>query len=46
MYMDEAAFREHAIDVLEAKGVKYAIKVPFYQLLGLKKRIVGYRDWD
>lgn len=31
MRMDGALFREDVIDLLDAEGVEYAIKVPFYQ---------------
>ena len=34
------------IDVLDAEGVQYAIKAPFYQWLGLKERIAECRYWE
>lgn len=43
--MDGALFREDVIDLLDAEGVEYAIKVPFYQWLGLKERIAQRRRW-
>ena len=46
MRMDGAFFREDVIDVLDAEGVQYAIKAPFYRWLGLKERIVECRYWD
>ena len=45
MRMDGAFFREDVIDVLDAEGVEYAIKVPFWQWLGLKERIAECRYW-
>ena len=45
MRMDGAFFREDVIDLLEAEGVEYAIKVPFYFWLGLKERIAKRRRW-
>ena len=46
MRMDGAFFREDVIDVLDAEGVQYAIKAPFYQWLGLKERIAECRYWE
>ena len=46
MRMDGAFFREDVIDVLDAEGVEYAIKVPFWQWLGLKERIAECRYWE
>lgn len=46
MRMDGAFFREDVIDLLEAEGVEYAIKVPFYAWLGLKERIAKRRRWN
>lgn len=45
MRMDAAFFREDVIDLLEAQGAEYAIKVPFYEWLGLKERIAKRRRW-
>ena len=45
MRMDGAFFREDVIDLLDAEGVEYAIKVPFYVWLGLKERISKRRRW-
>ena len=45
MRMDAAFFREDVIDLLEAEGAEYAIKVPFYTWLGLKERIAKRRRW-
>jgi hypothetical protein len=45
MRMDGAFFRADVIDVLEAKGAEYAIKVPFYEWLGLKERVARRRRW-
>ena len=45
MRRDGAFFREDVIDVLDAEGVQYAIKVPFYRWLGLKERIPECRYW-
>jgi hypothetical protein len=45
MRMDGAFFQEAVIDLLEAEGVEYAIKVPFYTWLGLKERIAKRRRW-
>ena len=46
MRLDGAFFREDVIDVLDAEGVEYAIKVPFWQWLGLKERIAECRYWE
>jgi hypothetical protein len=46
MRMDGAFFREDVIDLLEDEGVEYAIKVPFYEWLGLKERIARRRRWQ
>lgn len=43
--MDGAFSREDVIDLLEARGVEYAIKAPSYEWLGLKERIVKRRRW-
>ena len=39
MRMDGAFFQAAVIDVLDAEGALYAIKVPFWRWLGLKERI-------
>ena len=46
MRMDGAFFHAAVIDVLEAEGVEYAIKVPFWRWLGLKERIARRRTWE
>lgn len=46
MRMDGAFFRSDVIDLLDAKGAEYAIKVPFYAWLGLKERIARRRRWQ
>ena len=46
MRMDGAFLREVVIDLLEARGVQYAIKAPFYEWLGLKERIAKRRRWQ
>ena len=46
MRMDGAFFREDVIDVLDAEGVQYAIKMSFYRWLGLKERIADCRYWE
>ena len=46
MRMDGAFFREDVLDVLDAEGVQYAIKAPFWQWLGLKERIAACRCWQ
>lgn len=46
MRMDGAFFRADVIDLLEAEGAEYAIKMPFYEWLGLKDRIVRRRRWQ
>lgn len=43
MRMDGAFFRADVIDMLEAQGAQYAIKVPFYEWLDLKERIARRR---
>lgn len=46
MRMDSAFFRDDVLEVLEsAPRVEYAIKVPFYQWLGLKSLIGARRRW-
>lgn len=45
MRMDGAFFRADVIDLLETEGAEYAIKVPFYEWLGLKERVVRRRRW-
>lgn len=45
--MDGAFFRNDVLAVLEqARGVEYAIKVPFYQWLGLKELIAQRGRWQ
>ena len=43
--MDGAFFREDVLDLLEARGAEYAIRVPFYQWLRLTERIRRQRRW-
>ena len=43
--MDGAFFREDVLRWLLARGVGYAIKVPFYCWLDLQQYIRGQRDW-
>lgn len=45
MRMDGAFFLKEIIDLLEDRGTKYAIKVPFFPWLGLKDRIARRRRW-
>lgn len=45
--MDGAFFHAGVIDVLNAEGVEYAIKVPFWRWLGLKEQIARRRRrWE
>lgn len=47
MRMDGAFFRDDVLAVLaRARGVEYAIKVPFYQWLGLKELIAQRCRWQ
>ena len=46
MRMDGAFFQAAVINVLEAEGVEYAIKVPFWRWLGLRERIARRRKWE
>ena len=46
MRMDGAFFQAAVIDVLEAEGAEYAIKVPFWRWLGLRERIARRRTWE
>jgi hypothetical protein len=47
MRMDGAFFREDVLEVLErTPGLEYAIKVPFYQWLGLKELIAQRCRWQ
>jgi hypothetical protein len=43
--MDGAFFRREIIELLERKSAEYAIKVPFYPWVGLKKRVQQTREW-
>lgn len=43
--MDGAFFRRDVIELLDKGKAEYAIKVPFYQWLGLKARIQANRRW-
>lgn len=43
--MDGAFFRQDVIKLLDAHGAEYAIKVPFYQWVGLKAAIQANRQW-
>ncbi len=46
MRMDGAFFRDDVLEILErARGVEYAIKVPFYRWLGLKELIAKRCRW-
>ena len=44
--MDGAFFREDVLRWLRARGVGYAVKVPFYRWLDLQQYIRGQRDWQ
>jgi hypothetical protein len=44
--MDGAFFRADVIDLLERQRVEYAIKVPFYFWLGLKKKVQQTTAWQ
>jgi hypothetical protein len=44
--MDGAFFRQAVLRLLEAQGAGYSIKVPFYDWLGLKKRIGDRKRWQ
>ncbi len=47
MPMDGAFFHAGVIDLLDAEGVEYAIKVPFWRWLGLKEQIARRRRrWE
>ncbi|MFQ5916938.1 MAG: IS1380 family transposase [Candidatus Binatia bacterium] len=43
--MDGAFFQKSVIDLLEAKGTLYAIKVPFFKWLGLVPLIRVHKQW-
>jgi hypothetical protein len=43
--MDGAFFRRDVIELLERRGAEYAIKVPFYPWLGLKRRVEETQRW-
>ena len=43
--MDGAFFREDVLRWLQARGVGYAIKVPFYHWLDLQQYIRAQREW-
>ena len=43
--MDGAFFRKDILDLLEAQGATYAIRVPFYTWVGLKSLIQQRRRW-
>ncbi len=45
MRMDGAFFRRDVFELLDAEGVEYALKVPFYQWLGLTQAIAKRRRW-
>ncbi len=44
--MDGAFFREDVLRWLQARGVGYAIKVPFYHWLDLQQYIRAQREWE
>jgi hypothetical protein len=44
--MDGAFFRDDVLRWLRARGVSYAIKVPFYHWLDLQQYIRGQRAWE
>lgn len=44
--MDGAFFRSDVITLLRSKGAEYAIKVPFYEWVGLKDLILGCCWWQ
>jgi hypothetical protein len=43
--MDAAFFQEKLLKLLARLGCGYAIKVPFWQWLGLKNRVARQQDW-
>ncbi len=43
--MDGAFFRQDVLELLEARGATYAIKVPFYTWVGLKGLVQKRRRW-
>jgi hypothetical protein len=43
--MDGAFFLREVIELLVRRGAEYAIKVPFWPLLGLKQKVQQTRDW-
>jgi hypothetical protein len=43
--MDGAFFRREIIELLERRRAQYAIKVPFYPWVGLKRRVEDTKKW-
>jgi hypothetical protein len=44
--MDGAFFRRDVLELLDARGAEYVIKVPFFPWLGLKGKVAAQRDWQ